>query len=140
MNVTGAAWLAKPSIPLNPGLVAVIGARGSGKTALADLVAAGGLALSPHMRKESFVTRAQEHLTECSVQLAWENGETTGNEVIHAEMDDLMDEPHVQYLSQQFVAELCNAEDTNNPLNAEIERVIFNAHPRDDRLGASSLG
>jgi ABC-type lipoprotein export system ATPase subunit len=139
MNVTGAAWLAKPSIPLNPGLVAVIGARGSGKTALADLVAAGGLALSPHMRKESFVTRAQEHLTECSVQLAWENGETTGNEVIHAEMDDLMDEPHVQYLSQQFVAELCNAEDTNNPLNAEIERVIFNAHPRDDRLGASSF-
>ena len=30
-----------PIIPLNPGLVAIIGARGSGKTALADMIAAG---------------------------------------------------------------------------------------------------
>jgi ABC-type lipoprotein export system ATPase subunit len=30
-----------PTIPLNPGLVAIIGARGSGKTALADMIAAG---------------------------------------------------------------------------------------------------
>ncbi|MDF2461797.1 MAG: hypothetical protein K0Q43_32 [Ramlibacter sp.] len=139
MTVTGASWLTKPTIPLNPGLVAVIGARGSGKTALADLVAAGGFALSPHIKKESFVTRAHEHLATCNVELAWENGETTGNEVIHADMEDLLDEPHVQYLSQQFVAELCNAEDANNPLNAEIERVIFNAHPRDERMGASTF-
>lgn len=139
LQVAGAAWLTKPSIALNPGLVAVIGARGSGKTALADLVAAGAFALSPHLKKESFVARAQEHLDTCKVELAWENGESTGNEVIHADMEELLDEPHVQYLSQQFVAELCNAEDTNNPLNAEIERVIFNAHPRDERLGASSF-
>jgi hypothetical protein len=139
MTVTGASWLTKSTIPLNPGLVAVIGARGSGKTALADLVAAGGFALSPHMKKESFVARAQEHLAKCNVELAWENGETTGNEVIHADMEALLDEPHVQYLSQQFVAALCNAEDANNPLNSEIERVIFNAHPRDERMGASTF-
>lgn len=139
ITVTGASWLTKPTIPLNPGLVAVIGARGSGKTALADLVAAGGFALSPHMKKESFVARAQEHLAKCNVELVWENGESTGNEVIHADMEDLLDEPHVQYLSQQFVAELCNAEDANNPLNAEIERVIFNAHPRNERMGASNF-
>jgi ABC-type phosphate/phosphonate transport system ATPase subunit len=30
-----------PIIPLNPGLVAIIGARGSGKAALADMIAAG---------------------------------------------------------------------------------------------------
>jgi hypothetical protein len=139
MTVTGASWLTRSTIPLNPGLVAVIGARGSGKTALADLVAAGGFALSPHMKKESFVARAQEHLAKCNVELAWENGETTGNDVIHADIEDLLDEPHVQYLSQQFVAALCNAEDTNNPLNSEIERVIFNAHPRDERMGASTF-
>ena len=32
-----ASWMATPSVPLNSGLVAVIGARGSGKTALVDL-------------------------------------------------------------------------------------------------------
>ena len=29
-----AKWAATPDIPLNPGLVAIIGARGAGKTAL----------------------------------------------------------------------------------------------------------
>ena len=36
-----AAWAATPELALNPGLVAIIGARGSGKTALADAIAAG---------------------------------------------------------------------------------------------------
>lgn len=40
VSVTGADWFANGTVPINPGLVAVIGARGSGKTALADLIAA----------------------------------------------------------------------------------------------------
>jgi hypothetical protein len=42
-----APWAATPTIPLNPGLVAIIGARGSGKTALADMIAAGCDAIPP---------------------------------------------------------------------------------------------
>lgn len=139
LSVTGAPWLQKSTIQLNAGLVAVVGARGSGKTALADLVAAGGLALSPHLNRESFVFRAKEHLGTCKAELAWENGEFTSNEVSHVDMEDLLDIPHIQYLSQQFVNKLCSPEDTGNPLSAEIERVIFNTHPRDQRLGASSF-
>ena len=41
VEITDAPWAATPTIPLNPGLVAIIGARGSGKTALADVIAAG---------------------------------------------------------------------------------------------------
>jgi hypothetical protein len=41
VNVKGAAWLQTPSLELNAGLIAIIGARGSGKTALADAIAAG---------------------------------------------------------------------------------------------------
>jgi len=139
LGVTGAPWLQKPTIPLNAGLVAVVGARGSGKTALADLVAAGGLALSSHLNRESFVFRAKEHLGTCKVELTWESGESTSNEVSHVDIEDILDTPHIRYLSQQFVNKLCSPEDTGNPLNAEIERVIFNVHPRDDRLGASSF-
>lgn len=139
LTVSGAPWLKKSVVPLNAGLVAVIGARGSGKTALADLVAAGGYGLSSHLNKESFVFRAKQHLDACETQLTWENGETTGDVVSQADMADILYNPHVQYLSQQFVNRLCSAEDSSNPLNAEIERVIFNAHPRDDRLGASNF-
>ena len=39
--VEGASWLRTPKLRLNSGLVAIIGARGSGKTALADMIAAG---------------------------------------------------------------------------------------------------
>lgn len=47
VSVSNAPWIVNGDVALNAGLVAVIGARGSGKTALADLIAAGGLALSP---------------------------------------------------------------------------------------------
>lgn len=46
IEVTGAPFMLQPKLPLNPGLVGIIGARGSGKTALADLIAVGAGALS----------------------------------------------------------------------------------------------
>ena len=47
VRIDNADWATTPDIPLNPGLVAIIGARGSGKTALADVIAAGCDAISP---------------------------------------------------------------------------------------------
>src|SRR3546814_16389340 len=41
IEVLDAPWMKTSTIPLNPGLVAIIGARGSGKPALADMIAAG---------------------------------------------------------------------------------------------------
>src|SRR3546814_5341043 len=41
VTLTNAPWAPNSVIDLNPGLVAIIGARGSGKTALADMIAAG---------------------------------------------------------------------------------------------------
>lgn len=38
VRIDDADWATTPDIPLNPGLVAIIGARGSGKTALADAI------------------------------------------------------------------------------------------------------
>jgi hypothetical protein len=47
VRIENADWAATPDIPLNAGLVAIIGARGSGKTALADVIAAGCDAITP---------------------------------------------------------------------------------------------
>lgn len=38
-STTGGAWLAGTNLPLNPDLVAIIGNKGSGKSALADVIA-----------------------------------------------------------------------------------------------------
>ncbi|AOK17109.1 hypothetical protein WT26_14535 [Burkholderia cepacia] len=139
LSVSNAPWLPRGTIPLNSGLVAVIGARGSGKTALADLIAAGGLALSKHLSDKSFIRRAEEHLEDCRADLHWESGETTGNLLTQTDVEDLLDDPRVQYLSQQFVDQLCSAEGLDDALIKEIEQVIFNAHSTTDRLGAESF-
>lgn len=139
LSVTDAAWLNDETILINPGMVAVIGARGSGKTALADLIAAGGLALSPHLNDKSFILRAREHLGVSEAILNWENGETTRNGLAQTDIEEILDYPHVQYLSQQFVDQLCSAERLDDALVSEIERVIFDAHPIEDRMGAGSF-
>jgi hypothetical protein len=46
VRIDYADWASTPDIALNPGLVAIIGARGSGKTALADVIAAGCYAIT----------------------------------------------------------------------------------------------
>ena len=139
VDVSHAPWMKPARIELNPGLIAIIGARGSGKTALADFIAMGGCAVFQHLSDKSFLRRAGEHLQQSEVQLQWESGDTTSNSYAGLEMEDLVDAPHVQYLSQQFVDQLCSAEGLEDPLVREIERVVFDAHAEGDRLDATSF-
>lgn len=136
VTVSDAAWLATPDLPLNSGLVAIIGARGSGKTALADLIAAGGLSLDPS--EESFLSRAAKYIGNESVKLTWGDSEVSASSLALSALD--ASESYVQYLSQQFVERLCSSEGLAAELLAEIERVIFEEHPGDQRLGASGFG
>ncbi|PJT31806.1 hypothetical protein CN877_23695, partial [Ochrobactrum sp. 689/2009] len=66
-----ATWAATSIVDLNPGLVAIIGPRGSGKTALADAIAAGCDAASEHLSPASFLVRAADLLQGASVRLDW---------------------------------------------------------------------
>ncbi|NQE47517.1 TrlF family AAA-like ATPase [Herbaspirillum rubrisubalbicans] len=139
VSFTSADWLRPDVVPINAGMVAIIGARGSGKTALADLIATGGFGVSKQLNGSSFLRRAAAFLTDSRVKLTWENGSETENDVASAEMEDLLDAPHVQYLSQQFVEKLCSSEGLNDALIAEIQRVIFEAHEESERMGAEDF-
>lgn len=137
ITVKGAPWFVNTSIRMSPGLVAIIGARGSGKTALADLIAAGAGASSDDTTEKTFLQRARRHIGGASVELAWADGTTTTKDLPPQSDPDVA--PGVQYLSQQFVERLCSAEGITDELLAEIERVIFEAHAYEDRLGTSSF-
>lgn len=139
VSVSKAPWMSPASIELNPGLIAIIGARGSGKTALADFIAMGGCAVSRHLSDKSFLRRAADHLKDSESRLTWESGDETSNTFAGLDAEDLIDAPHVQYLSQQFVDQLCSAEGLEDPLVREIERVVFDAHSDVDRLDATSF-
>ena len=136
VEVSNASWFTSGRVPLNPGLVGIIGARGSGKTALADMIAAGAFSLSPHVNSRSFVQRAQEYIDDEVAQVEWGDAQISENALKHVEMEEIFDHARVQYLSQQFVETLCSASGATDALVAEIERVIFSAHPAEARQGA----
>lgn len=139
IEVKDAPWLKTQSIPLNAGLVAIIGARGSGKTALADLLAVGSHAMSQQVNNSSFVKRAKDKFKNESVSLQWLSGDTTGDSLKDYDVADLVEDAKIQYLSQQFVEKLCSSEGLTDELMKEIERVIFEAHSPADRMGTTSF-
>ncbi len=137
--VSDADWLAASEVPINPGLVAVIGARGSGKTALVELIAAGAHSIDKSQSKGSFLTRAQDLIGSEVSTLFWGGGGPTSSEIDITRIPDELDAPRVRYLSQQFVDRLCSSDGLADELVTEIERVIFQAHTPDTRFGASSF-
>jgi ABC-type lipoprotein export system ATPase subunit len=136
VEVNAAPWAMTPKLSLNPGLVAIIGARGSGKTALADIIALGCDATAERLSPASFLTRAHELLHEASVSLTWRGGDQSQRSLDGSDDWRAAEYPRARYLSQQFVEELCSAHGMTDDLLSEIERVIFEAHPLSDRDGA----
>ncbi|MBS1701401.1 MAG: AAA family ATPase [Armatimonadetes bacterium] len=139
VSVSNAPWMDPSQVPINGGLVAIIGARGSGKTALADLIASGGMAPVGIDNARSFVARAQDFLQASESSLTWVSGVTSTRDLQNAVWSEPDSPPEVQYLSQQFVDELCSSEGISDALVSEIKRVIFAAHPIDEREGADNF-
>lgn len=139
VRIDNANWAATPNIPLNPGLVAIIGARGSGKTALADVIAAGCDAISPsgwqanENISPSFLARARSLIGDATTTLTWGGGATLTRSLDGSDANGHMSFPRARYLSQQFVEELCSAKGVSDGLMDEIERVIFESHSQEDR-------
>ena len=142
IEVIDSPWMQTPVIPLNAGLVAIIGARGSGKTALADVIAAGGDSISEEAwagveaANPSFLVRAQSLLADGKVKITWAAGDPITRCLNGSDANGPMSYARVQYLSQQFVEELCSSSGMTDELLREIERVIFEAHPDQERDGA----
>jgi len=137
----GMPWLKNEAIEFNRGLVSVIGERGSGKTALVDLIAAGAQALEVELGESSFLRRAtapDDLLADAEVEETWADGETSrvAFRPIN-EWDEL--QPQVRYLSQQFVDRLCSSAGLAVELRQEIERVVFDQIDPTDRLETESF-
>lgn len=139
IDVKNADWLKTPFIPLNTGLITIIGARGSGKTALADLIALGAGSDVLAENDSSFIKRAKNLLTDEKVVLHWEGGQSSENEASMVDALGMFDDAKVQYLSQQFVERLCSSEGLTDELMQEIERVIFETHAPAARKGTTSF-
>ncbi len=142
ISINNADWASTPEVSLNSGLVAIIGARGSGKTALADMAAAGCDSIPTHVwnaneyTSPSFLVRARQIIGNETVTLKWGGGDETTRALNGRDVNNCFAFPRARYLSQQFVEELCSSNGVSDGLIEEIERVILEAYPIDEREGA----
>ncbi|MDR2653633.1 MAG: AAA family ATPase, partial [Prevotellaceae bacterium] len=130
-------WFPQKTLPLNNGLVSIIGARGSGKTALLDFIALSTDAYNTHYKyKAGFLSKAENEVQTLVVKSVFDGQE------ISRKFDPRNEDkggPLVQYLSQQFVENLCSEEGSNENLQAEIERFIFDSIDDVERMGTSNF-
>ncbi len=136
LSIDDAPWITTPRIALNPGLVAIIGARGSGKTALADMIAAACDAHDEEPPNQAFLVRASEYLDDGMIRLVWANDVETSKRLDQGAVRGWDSYPRARYLTQQFVDGLCSSEGMTDGLLAEVERVVFDAHSPTEREGA----
>lgn len=138
---TSDAWFDGTEVPLNHGLVAIIGNKGTGKSALTDAVAlAGGFSSTDDFSflSDSRFRKAPERLAkDFTVELEWLDGTRTGPISLDGSAGLRLPE-RVRYLPQKYLERLC-AETDLAPFEAELHRVVFDYVPEEKHLGHSDL-
>lgn len=134
------AWLDGISIALNPDLVAIIGNRGSGKSALADVLAlVGNSRQHEHfsfLKKDRFHGKTGDPARDFEATLTWRD-ETPATRNLFDRTPPTKVEM-VRYIPQGHFEALCNAHVTgmSDAFETELRNVIFTHLGEDIRLGA----
>lgn len=134
-------WFDGQEVLLNPGLVAIIGNKGSGKSALADILALAG---NSHCTKMEFLNdRRFRHggnkAKQFTATIEWTDG--TSYDVLLSENPDLQKPERVRYLPQHFIEDLCNeiAAGNETDFGKELRKVIFSRVPAEKKLKMGTL-
>jgi len=137
------SWLDGCQIPLNPDLVAIIGNKGSGKSALADIVALlGNSKQGSHfsfLRKERFRGKSGEPARQFIGTLQWVAGEPCS---MHLSDDSSAEKVElVRYIPQGRFEALCNdhVAGKTDVFESELRTVIFSHVPSVVRLDAHNF-
>ena len=133
-------WLDGTAVPLNPDLVAIIGNKGSGKSALADVIALLGNSRQrlhfSFLKKDRFRGKAGDPAKNFTGKLTWLDSK---DEVRNLNEDPAADKVEmVRYIPQGHFEDLCNAHITgnSNAFETELRAVIFSHTSEAIRLGA----
>lgn len=127
------------SIPLNPGLVAIIGNKGSGKSALSDII--GLLCKCSTMDNASFLNSSRFrkkpkcYASDYQATIQWQDGHSESapldKVVASTEIED------AQYLPQKYIEDVCN--DIGDKFQQEINKVIFSYVDISERGNSTTL-
>ncbi|WP_114748930.1 TrlF family AAA-like ATPase [Pleomorphovibrio marinus] len=135
-------WFENFNLTLNPSLVAIIGNKGQGKSAIADII--GLLGNTPNYEDFSFLNdkkfRKRKPIRKSdffSGRLTWMD-KSSDEERILTDNPDQFSVEKVKYLPQDFIESLCNNEDSME-FETELRKVIFSHITYSDKLGKNNL-
>lgn len=126
-------------MPMNTGLVAVSGNKGSGKSAFSDIV--GQLCKCNTMQYASFLNEnrfrkmPKNFANDYVATIKWKDGHEEKIRLTESSFDTTIED--AQYLPQKFIEEVCN--DMDNVFQQEIDRVIFSYVDKTERGNATNL-
>ena len=130
-------WLDGTQVNLNSDLVAIIGNKGSGKSALADVIALlGNSQQSKHfsfLKKNRFRGRNDAPAKFFKGEMFWKAGDPTSSLLSENPSDDKVE--LVKYIPQGRFEDLCNAHvsGSSDAFELELRDVIFSHVSRADR-------
>ena len=138
-------WFEETPQLLNEGLVSIVGEKGAGKTALAELIAlaAGDFDIKAE-DPGSFVRkalRATKQITKtiegCTVTVHWRD-KSSDSIVITEGFGNYLASGKVRYLSQSFIEKKCHPSYADE-LQKEVENIIFQHIPIEERMGVTTF-
>ncbi len=136
-------WFAKISLPFNPGLIAIIGNKGSGKSALADIT---GLLGNSHQGQyfsflniSKFKKGKKSKASHFDAKLLWGSKEPQSVNLDEEANRNAIE--RVKYIPQHYLEKICDNVDSINdsPFEEEIQSVIFSHVDYSEKLGQATL-
>ena len=128
------------TIPLNSGMVAIIGGKGSGKSALSDII--GHFCYCKTMDKASFLNdnrfrkTPKKYAEDYQGYILWKNGQKDKSiNLLQKEYPSSIE--RAQYLPQKYIEDVCN--NLDNEFQEEIDNVIFSYIDDNKKMGQNSL-
>lgn len=135
-------WFDNIQLPLNPGMVVIIGNKGSGKSAIADIIALCADSTNEYM---SFLTPSKFRMTkpfnrskqiEACVQ--WEDAILSPIKTLDMNADTTKPE-RVKYIPQNFLENICTTEEDSSKFETELKDIIFQYLRPENRYGLRTM-
>lgn len=131
-------WFSQ-KIYLSSDLVTIIGNKGNGKSALADIIGHAGNTQNDKyfsfLSENRFNTKSNRLGLKYQACIKWNNGYEEQKKLYPLDNSQLIEK--VKYLPQQYMENVCN--DLENGFSNELERIVFDYLPIEERLGTTSL-
>ena len=129
------------NLELNSALVTVIGNKGSGKSALSDILGLVGNSLNFDNNVASFLTdtrfnRAPKYFgKDYEAVLTWKDGHLDNADTL--EISDNTEHPRIQYLPQKYIENVCS--NLDDGFQNEINNVLYSYLDETEKLGTRSF-